>query len=115
MSKQSFFHGTPNDISIYIEEYDKRVKAETEAQYERLKYGSWLQGLYIRSAVASVLSKRAKYPKRPYGEEDNNGNGEINCTEDMSEEQKQDALNRFFGNLEEMQKQFERTKGTGKD
>lgn len=29
-------------------------------------FQSWLTGRYVAEAVASVLSKKAKYPKEPY-------------------------------------------------
>lgn len=33
---------------------------------ERKNQELWIQGIYIREAVASTLSKRAKYPEKPY-------------------------------------------------
>jgi len=35
-------------------------------------YKLWTAGLYIRSAVASVLNKSAKYPQKPIGVSSNN-------------------------------------------
>lgn len=105
MSKDTFFHSTPADIDIFIEEHDKRIEAEQKIQFERMKYAAWLNGLYVQNAVASVMSKKAKYPKKPYGEKDDET---IVCTEDMSAEQKEAVINLLFGNLEEMQHDFER-------
>ena len=110
MSKYTYLHSTPNDVDIYIEEFDKRTKAEAEIAFERMKYSAWLSGLYVQNAVASVMSKRAKYPKKPYGEEDSNT---IVCTEDMTEEEKQLAAEMLFQNLQEMQNSFERSKANG--
>lgn len=109
MRKYDFMHSTPSDVDLFITEYDKRVKRETEATFEKMKYTAWLNGVYIRMAVASVLSKRAKYPKEPPGiEEEDNGN-HIVARENMSESEKTELTKLLFSNLEEMQKDFERT------
>lgn len=97
MSKKEFFHSTPNDIDVFIDQYDKLKKHETEADFERMKYSAWLTGLYVRTAVASVLSKKAKYPKQPFGEEQQIQHIEV--TEDMSEEEKQKAREQLASNL----------------
>ena len=97
MSKKEFFHSTPNDIDVFIDQYDKLKKHEAEADFERMKYSAWLTGLYVRTAVASVLSKKAKYPKQPFGEEQQIQHIEV--TEDMSEEEKQKAREEFTKNM----------------
>lgn len=107
MSKHDFFHSTPNDIYLFIDEHDKRYKAEAEAEFERIKYSSWLSGLYVQVAVASVLSKKTKYPKHPYGDEESE-NIVINATEDMSEEAKSAARNALLESLIGMQRDFEK-------
>lgn len=33
-----------------------------------IEYQSWLSGLYVKSAVVSVLSDKAKYPDKPITE-----------------------------------------------
>ena len=98
-------HGTPHDIELFIDFYDKRVKSEAEASFERMKYASWLNGLYVRLAVASVFSKKGKYPKEPYGNEDH-----IEAREDMSDEEKEQLTQMFFDNLFEMQDSFNNSK-----
>lgn len=97
MSKKEFFHSTPNDIDVFIDQYDKLKKHEAEADFERMKYSAWLTGLYVRTAVASVLSKKAKYPKQPFGEEQQIQHIEV--TEDMSEEEKEKAREQLASNL----------------
>ena len=81
---------------------------------EEINRTAWLNGLYIQRAVASVLSKKAKYPKKPFGKEDADQLTEIICTEDMTEEEKKRATDLFFGNLAQMQRDFEKANGTGK-
>lgn len=109
MSKHDFFHGTPNDIYLYLTEYDKRIKASAEADFKKMEYSAWTIGFYVRSAVASVLSKKVKYPKQPYGAEEHNT---IVVTEDMSDEEKSEITDLLFANLGEMQTKFENYKKT---
>ena len=97
MSKKEFFHSTPNDIDVFIDQYDKLKKHEAEADFERMKYSAWLTGLYVRTAVASVLSNKAKYPKKPFGEEEQIQHIEV--TDDMSEEEKEKAREQLASNL----------------
>ena len=61
MSKHDYFHSTPNDIEIFIREYDSRKKSEIKIKTEENEYSAWLNGLYIRMAVASVLNGKNKY------------------------------------------------------
>lgn len=91
---------------MFITSFDKRMKTEAEANFERMKYTAWLNGMYVRIAVASCLSKKAKYPKQPYGEDEQKD--VIVATEDMSEEEKAEATTLFFNNLFEMQNDFEK-------
>lgn len=114
MTKRDFFHSTPTDVWLFLREHNKRVRAEAEAEAEKIEYAAWLNGLYIQRAVASVLSKKAKYPKKPFGKEDAEQLTEIICTEDMTEEEKKRATDLFFGNLAQMQRDFEKANGTGK-
>lgn len=113
MTKHDFFHSTPNDVWTFLQEYDKRIRAEAKARFEQIEYAAWMNGLYVQRAVASVLSKKAKYPKRPLSEE-NTEPTEIICTEDMSEEEKKRATDLLFGNLTQMQRDFEKANGTGR-
>lgn len=109
MSKHDFMHGTPHDVELFIDFYDKRVRSEAEASFERMKYAAWLNGLYVRIAVGSVLSKRGKYPKEPYDSK-NEQNEHIVAREDMSEEEKERLTGMFFDNLIEMQNSFNEAK-----
>ena len=93
MSKRDFFHSTPRDIEIFLDAYDRRVKDEVESNFERMKYSSWLTGLYVQNAIGSVISKKVKYPKKPYG--------------DMTKEEVTDATETFFEKLMGLQRQAE--------
>ena len=114
MSKYDFMHSTPSDVELYIIQYDKRIKAENELIFERMKYAAWLNGLYVRMAVGSVLSKRSKYPKEPLGSKENT-NEHIVAREDMTDEEKEELTRLFFDNLNEMQENFEKSKMGGED
>lgn len=107
MTKRDFFHSTPNDVWLFLREHNKRARAEAQAEAEKIEYTAWLNGVYIQRAVASVLSKKAKYPKQPLGKEEEPS--EIICTEDMTAEEKKRATDLFFGNLMQMKRDFERT------
>lgn len=106
MTKHDFFHGTPHDVEVFLTSYDRKAKAEADAKFEQMKYTSWLNGLYVRLAVGSCLSKKCKYPKQPYGESE--AKDVIVATEEMSEEEKAEATTLFFNNLFEMQTNFEK-------
>ena len=41
---------------------------EIETQVKLIEYQSWLSGLYVKSAVSSALSNKAKYPDKPITE-----------------------------------------------
>lgn len=59
VSYQDFWEFTPNDITPFVKAF--RLKLE---QNDAM---AWQQGLYIRLAVASCLSKKTVYPKKPLG------------------------------------------------
>ena len=97
----------PNDVYTRIELAVKDIEDKHKAQYELMDYTAWLQGLYIQRAVASVMSKRARYPKEPFSQKQST---HIVCTEDMSDDEKMRITNMLFMNLEEMQSRFEANK-----
>ena len=101
MSKHDFFHSTPNDIDIYIQEYDARYEREIKLKTEEIEYSSWLNGMYVRIAVASALNgKKVKYPKKPL--DSKNVPQNIEVTEDMSEEEKEKVRQQFADNMREL-------------
>lgn len=102
MSKRDFFHSTPNDIEIYLDAYDKNREGEAELSFERMKYSSWLTGLYVQNAIGSVISKKVKYPKKPYGEEEVQDTV-IEIRENMTQEEVINATETFFDKLVQLQ------------
>lgn len=104
MTKQEYFHSTPNDVYTRIEVAVKEIEQKQKAESQMVDYTAWLHGLYVQYAVASIMSKRAKYPKKPFSQKET---GKIVVTEDMSDEQKAEITNILFANLEEMQGKFE--------
>lgn len=107
MSKKEFFHSTPSDIYLFLEEKNKDREDSLKRESEVINYTAWLHGLYVANAVASVMSKRSKYPKHPLDGEDNSYKDEIVAREDMSDEEKAYLTEIFFSNLTEMQNNFE--------
>lgn len=101
MSKHDFFHSTPNDVEIFIKEYDARYEREVKMRAEEIEYSSWLNGVYVRIAVASALNgKKVKYPKKPL--DNKNVPQNIVVTEEMSEEDKEKARQQFAENMQEL-------------
>jgi hypothetical protein len=68
MSRKEFLRSTIRDLQIRIREYEKSKRDEIETQVKLIEYQSWLSGLYVKSAVVSALSDKAKYPDKPITE-----------------------------------------------
>lgn len=110
MTKQQYFHSTPNDVYMVLDAKRQEIEADAKTRAEIIQYQAWLNGVYVRSAVASVLSKKAKYPKNPIERKgDKIETDEIVATEDMPEAEKQRARELFIQNLFELQTEFEKT------
>ncbi len=58
MTEAEFWSSNPTKMQPYIEAYKER-QLITDSE-------SWTLGLYIKSAIASALDKRNKYPDKPY-------------------------------------------------
>ena len=58
----TFWHLNPRKLKPFEKAYEMELESRQNA--ENLK--AWLNGLYNQNAVASVLSKGAKYPKKPF-------------------------------------------------
>lgn len=43
-----------------------KLKDSVEQWKVKTNFKAWLQGVYIQNAVASVLSKNARYPSKPF-------------------------------------------------
>lgn len=52
---------------VILKAYEEAFKIKSEADAQRIDSIAWLHGAYVSSAVAAALSKRATYPKKPYG------------------------------------------------
>ena len=68
MSRKEFLRSTIRDLQVRIREYEKGKRDEIETQVKLIEYQSWLSGLYVKSAVSSALSNKAKYPDKPITE-----------------------------------------------
>lgn len=66
MSKKEFLRSTITDLKIRCREYRNAKKEEYAAQAELIEYQTWLAGLYVKIAVSSALSSKAKYPDKPF-------------------------------------------------
>jgi hypothetical protein len=55
-------------MEIKQKEYLKAI----EADYEKIDYTAWINGQYIISSIQTALDpKKAKYPDKPFGKEEN--------------------------------------------
>lgn len=110
MTKQQYLHSTPNDVYAFLDAKRQEMETDAKTKADIIHYQAWLNGVYVRSAVASVLSKKSKYPKNPIERKgDKIEPDEIVATEDMPEEEKQRARELFFQNLFELQTDFEKS------
>lgn len=57
----TFWHLNPKKLKPIEKAYELKL----EAQQNRMNLEAWIFGLYNQHAVASVLSKSAKYPQKP--------------------------------------------------
>ena len=59
---ETFWHLNPKKLKPFEKAYELKI----EARQSRINLEAWLNGLYNQNAVASVLSKDSKYPKKPF-------------------------------------------------
>lgn len=50
--------------------YRKANEEEEQKKVDLIDYSAWLNGLYVRRAIASCFSKDSKYPEKPFTEEE---------------------------------------------
>lgn len=95
-SIHEFWYEDPWILDAYAKAYELSLKDKVEEWKMKINFTAWLQGAYIQSAVASVLSKDAHYPKKPF---------EL-FSEEISEEQRQkeseDAIRMRSQQIDEM-------------
>ena len=68
MSRKEFLRSTIKDLKVRIHEFNKAEHDKAQMQVKLVEYQSWLSGLYVKAAVASALSSKAKYPEKPITE-----------------------------------------------
>jgi hypothetical protein len=66
---------------------ERAYELKLESQQNRMNLEAWIFGLYNQHAVASVLSKNAKYPQKPL---------EIFGTKKKSPQEEADEFMRFM-------------------
>lgn len=77
---------TPKLLDVYQKEYERRKQDEVDM----MDYSAWLNGKYIKSAIAVFINKQNEYPAKPFHELN-----ETDRNQDVSPD-KQAAIN--FGN-----------------
>ncbi len=81
LSINEFWYEDPYLLEVYSKSYEMKLKDSAEQWKIKTNFKAWLQGVYIQNAVASVLSKNARYPSKPFdisksGSDDNVKNSE---------------------------------------
>lgn len=54
-----FWKLNPKSLKPFVKAFELKQKYDDEM--------NWMQGLYIRHAIASAMNKKAEYPKQPIG------------------------------------------------
>lgn len=49
-----------------LKPFEKAYEMKLESRQNSMNLEAWLKGLYTQHAVASIMSKRAKYPQKPF-------------------------------------------------
>lgn len=57
-----FWHLNPRKLKPF----EKAYEMELEGKQNAMNLEAWLNGLYNQNAVASIFSKSARYPKKPF-------------------------------------------------
>lgn len=57
MSWDEFWYESLDRLGVYWQKYQFEIEARNQE--------TWLQGIYIKAAVASALDRRNKYPDKP--------------------------------------------------
>lgn len=55
---------TPKILNVYQKEYERKMQNEADMT----DYSAWLNGKYIKSAIAVFVNKQNKYPDKPFHE-----------------------------------------------
>lgn len=103
-----FRHLNPSKLELYVQAYKQRKERELDEQNALLH----LQGQYLMEAISSTIENRMrgkgesihKYPKEPF-KLNNSLNGK-----NMSEYEKQRAVDKFFAEQDAMRVNFRRSK-----
>ncbi len=65
-SIHEFWYEDPWILDAYVKAHELSLKNKVEEWKMKVNFTAWLQGAYIQTAVASVLSKDSHYPKKPF-------------------------------------------------
>lgn len=62
VSWETFWKLNPKKLKIW----EKNFEEQQELAQHRMNLAGFVNGLYVQNAIASVLSKNAKYPTKPH-------------------------------------------------
>lgn len=96
-SAKEFWYEDPSLLSAYSKAYELRLKDSIDKWKMKVNFTAWINGVYIQSAVASVLSKNVHFPQKPF---------DLFETETMTQQQKiyesEEAIKRRSKQIDEM-------------
>lgn len=95
---QEFWHLTPTAIMEIEKAHQKNIKRDIEM----IEQQAWLTGQFVMAAIEASFSKKNKYPENPLVVREKKRT-------DFTEEEKEKYVKALFGQLDTMQKVFEKT------
>ncbi|WP_329379576.1 hypothetical protein [Anaerofustis butyriciformans] len=74
-----FWKLTPKEVTFFVKAYEIKKKNEIE----KINFSSWINGIYISHAIASVLGDNNKYPGKPFELFNENKEEEVKNNEEI--------------------------------
>lgn len=101
MPLQEFWNDDPDLLWAYRKSYIEKE----QSKQEMINFQSWLQGYYIRIAIASVFNEKAQYLTQPI---------ELNAKPKTEKEKKLEIAQKIKSNMEKGKKILEQQRSENK-
>lgn len=101
MPLQEFWNDDPDLLWAYRKSYMEKE----QSKQEMINFQSWLQGYYIRIAIASVFNEKAQYLTQPI---------ELNAKAKTEKEKKLEIAQKIKSNMEKGKKILEQQRSENK-
>lgn len=107
VNKNDFFHSTPKELTYYDKAYELRRKVKDEQDFMLANYIYEAIAVVIHNAFAKKNSQPLKFRDKPYLQEIEE---KKYLNRELTVDEKSSAIDILFGNLESMQRKFEKSK-----